>query len=93
MTRVTGPCTNECYYGATEIKFEDMTWTGARLCCPTHIDDIDGNIVSVGSLATVSVYSQKGEMGFELQYREGKSLNCHLYYNCSSRKHGRWQWR
>ncbi|CAD5217380.1 unnamed protein product [Bursaphelenchus xylophilus] len=70
VMNVTGPCTNECYYGALEIKFEEFTWTGARLCCPTHIDDIGGTMISEDNLATVSYYTQKGPLKAVIRYRE-----------------------
>ncbi len=70
--QVSGQCTNECYYGATEIKFEDMTWTGARICCPGHIKDMGGPIRTTGGLSVVSVYSQKATQGFRISYRAGE---------------------
>ncbi|CAD5213002.1 unnamed protein product [Bursaphelenchus okinawaensis] len=73
VMNITGPCTNECYYGSLEVKFEEFTWTGARLCCPTHIEDTGGVMLSEGNLATVSYYSQKGPLRAVVQYREVQS--------------------
>ncbi|KAH7722545.1 NAS-31 protein [Aphelenchoides avenae] len=65
---LSGACTPECYFGSTEIKYEDFTSGGVRMCCPSHINDV-GAVVSNGELAIVSVYSQKGAQTFTLEYR------------------------
>ncbi|KAI6217031.1 Zinc metalloproteinase [Aphelenchoides fujianensis] len=66
---VEGACTNECYYGSTEIKFENLEATGARICCPGHIRDMGGPLRTTGGSALISVYSQKGAQKFKLRYR------------------------
>ncbi|KAI6187460.1 Zinc metalloproteinase [Aphelenchoides besseyi] len=66
---VEGACTNECYYGSTEIKFENLEMTGARICCPGHIRDMGGSLRTTNGLALVSVYSQKETQKFKLRYR------------------------
>ncbi|KAI1729706.1 astacin (Peptidase family m12A) domain-containing protein [Ditylenchus destructor] len=68
MNSTTGKCSNECLYGAVEIKFEDLARGGARLCCQEHVSDI-GPLVSTGELAVVSDYSQQGTRTFTLKYR------------------------
>lgn len=71
VEKITGACTNECYYGATEIKFENKQMTGARLCCPGHVRDIGGALRTTDGLAIVSAYSQKETQKFKLRYRAG----------------------
>ncbi|KAI1717396.1 astacin (Peptidase family m12A) domain-containing protein [Ditylenchus destructor] len=68
MNSTTGKCSNECLYGAVEIKFENLARGGARLCCQEHVSDI-GPVVSTGEMAVVSDYSQQGTRTFTLKYR------------------------
>uniref|UniRef100_A0A915D9X5 Metalloendopeptidase n=1 Tax=Ditylenchus dipsaci TaxID=166011 RepID=A0A915D9X5_9BILA len=77
MNSTTGKCSNECLYGAIEIKFDDLSSGskepdlsrgGLRLCCPSHVGKI-GPIVSSGELVIISDYSQQGPRTFDLKYR------------------------
>ncbi|KAH7725057.1 CBN-NAS-23 protein [Aphelenchoides avenae] len=65
---VTGPCSPECSYGGTEVKFDNLTRVGARLCCESHLADV-GAVKTTGELAIVSLLSGQGEHGFKLKYR------------------------
>ncbi|KAH7710286.1 metalloproteinase [Aphelenchoides avenae] len=61
-------CTNSCTFGATEVKFEDLTRGGARVCCPQHAQEF-GTVVSAFDLAIVRVCSLRNTQSASIRFR------------------------
>ncbi|KAH7710285.1 metalloproteinase [Aphelenchoides avenae] len=61
-------CTNSCTFGATEVKFEDLTRGGARVCCPQHAQEF-GTVVSAFDLAIVRVCSLRNTQSATIRFR------------------------
>uniref|UniRef100_A0A915D7T8 Uncharacterized protein n=1 Tax=Ditylenchus dipsaci TaxID=166011 RepID=A0A915D7T8_9BILA len=47
---ILGPCSGDCYDGSLNIKIDDLTKVGIRLCCASHIKEI-GTVLTSGNLA------------------------------------------
>lgn len=72
---IKGKCATGCKHGALEIKHENLTLTGSRLCCnekdtERSINDktVVGDIITTGNLAVVSLYSLVNMFEFSLKY-------------------------
>uniref|UniRef100_A0A915CKW1 Zinc metalloproteinase n=1 Tax=Ditylenchus dipsaci TaxID=166011 RepID=A0A915CKW1_9BILA len=65
---ISGVCSVDCCYGSLNVKIEDLTNVGIRLCCNSHIQEI-GTMVSAGNLAVLSHYSQLQNRHFSIQFK------------------------
>ncbi|KAH7711441.1 CRE-NAS-32 protein [Aphelenchoides avenae] len=61
-------CTNACDYGATEVKWENLTMGGARVCCPQHAQEF-GTAVSSFDLMIVRVCSLRNKQTAIIRFR------------------------
>ncbi|KAH7722549.1 metalloproteinase [Aphelenchoides avenae] len=75
MDKIVGKCHNNCYFGATEVKYGNLVRGGVRMCCPEHAQEL-GPVTSKQELAIVSVCAQSTDAEGEKAQCEDKHSNC-----------------
>ncbi|KAH7718347.1 metalloproteinase [Aphelenchoides avenae] len=61
-------CENNCAYGGTDVKFNDLTRGGARICCPAHVQEF-GTVTSTSDLMIVRVCSIRNSQKSKIRFR------------------------
>ncbi|KAH7700455.1 hypothetical protein AAVH_32423, partial [Aphelenchoides avenae] len=61
-------CRNDCIFGGTDVKFNDITRGGARVCCPEHVQEF-GTVTSTSDLMIVRVCSIRNSQKSKIKFR------------------------
>ncbi|KAH7709798.1 CBN-NAS-31 protein [Aphelenchoides avenae] len=61
-------CRNDCVYGGTDVKFNDITRGGARICCPEPVQEF-GTVTSTSDLMIVRVCSIRNSQKSMIKFR------------------------
>ncbi|KAH7707821.1 CBN-NAS-31 protein [Aphelenchoides avenae] len=61
-------CRNDCIFGGTDVKFNDITRGGARICCPEHVQEF-GTVTSTSDLMIVRVCSIRNSQKSKIKFR------------------------